>query len=404
MSQRGFMVGLTGMLLVAGSAISFAGQGDLNCDGTVNNFDIDPFVLAVTSASQYAVDYPDCERALADCNCDGYVDNFDIDSFVLCLTVGCPPCAPAGMVFVPGGEFEMGDVFNEGASDELPVHSVYVDAFYMDVNEVTNEQYCAYLNLAYAQGLIHVVNDGSGDVVYGAGDTTCPYCDTYSYDADSRIHFAGGTFIVAPGKEDHPITEVSWYGAAAYSNWRSEQRGRTPCYDLESWTCNFSVNGYRLPTEAEWEKAAGWDPVLGRHFRFSEHSDGCGVACLDGRRANFDNSNDPYESGDWPWTTPSGYYEGSDHGGYQTEDAHSYYGCRDMSGNVWEWCNDWYDSTYYGSSPYDNPTGPATGAYHVLRGSSCLTYVQSSRSACRGWTAPDISSANDGFRCAAGTP
>ena len=159
-----------------------------------------------------------------------------------------------------------------------------------------------------------------------------------------------------------------------------------------------------MPTEAEWEKAAGWDPVLARHFRFGEHTDGCGTDCLDGQRANYWDSGDPFETGNYPWTTPVGYYDGTDHGGtYQTQNAQSYYGCYDISGNVWEWCHDWYDSGYYSSSPYDNPTGPASGTLRVLRGGDWTNYPNICRAANRGVSAPGDRSGNDGFRCVAGT-
>jgi formylglycine-generating enzyme required for sulfatase activity len=104
----------------------------------------------------------------------------------------------------------------------------------------------------------------SGGVVYKAGDSE-PYCDTYIADTDSRIHWDGATFTVTLDKEDHPMVEVSWYGAVAYANWRSARKGRTPSYNLSTWECDFDANGYRLPTEAEWEYAArggSWYPFM----------------------------------------------------------------------------------------------------------------------------------------------
>ena len=163
------------------------------------------------------------------------------------------------MVLIPAGEFEMGDPWSEGYSSERPVHTVYLSPYYIDMYEVTNEQYADALNWAYAQGGLITVTDG---VVYKTSDTEL-YCDTYSAHYESRIHWDGATFTVTAGKEDHPMVRVSWYGAVAFCNWGSAMEGKPLCYDLSTWTCNFGVAGYRLPTEAEWEKAAGWDPVGG---------------------------------------------------------------------------------------------------------------------------------------------
>jgi formylglycine-generating enzyme required for sulfatase activity len=155
-------------------------------------------------------------------------------------SVGCSAANRNVVSNVPAGEFEMGCHAETGEdcySDELPVHAVYVDSFHLDVYEVTNQQYCAGLNWAWAQGgLIHV----SGGVVYKYGGTGYRYCDTHSADSHSRIHWDGATFTVTPGKEDHPMGEVSWYGAVAYANWRSEQEGRQPSYDLSTRTCGGS--------------------------------------------------------------------------------------------------------------------------------------------------------------------
>ena len=312
----------------------------------------------------------------------------------------CVWAQSAEMAFVPAGEFEMGDSFDEGGSNELPVHTVYLSPYYVDKYEVTNQQYADGLNWAWAQGgLIHV----SGGVVYKYGGTSYGYCDTTTSSSYSRITWNGSAFGVVAGKEDHPMVKVSWYGSVAYCNWRSAMEGKPLCYDLSTWTCNFG-SGYRLPTEAEWEKAAGWDPAQQRHFRFGEHTDGCGYNCLEGQRANYWNSGDPFETGVYPWTTPVGYYDGSDHGGtYQTQDAQSYYGCRDMSGNVWEWCHDWYSNSYYASSPGSNPTGPASGTYRVLRGGGWLYYPGNCRVAYRGCYSPGIRNYILGFRCAVGT-
>jgi formylglycine-generating enzyme required for sulfatase activity len=279
------------------------------------------------------------------------------------------------MQLIPGGDYEMGDHLGTGFYDELPVHAVYIDAFYMDTFEVTNEKYCAFLNGVYIQGLIEVING----VVYKKNDTE-PYCETHPWYQDSRIQWNGSSFSVTPGKEDHPMLTVSWYGAVAYANWRSVEEGLTPCYDLETWECTFGVGGYRLPTEAEWEKASRG----GEHNPYYDYPWG---DTIDGSKANYWNSGDPYEVGNWPYSTPVGYYDGN-----QTPpgaDMANGYGLYDMSGNVWEWCNDWYDHYYYqycvDHGIYANPKGPSTGPWdtRVIRSGSWGYYDYSLRCAYR---------------------
>ncbi|MFH1998913.1 MAG: formylglycine-generating enzyme family protein [Planctomycetota bacterium] len=286
---------------------------------------------------------------------------------------------------VPAGEYEMGDHFGVGYTDELPVHAVYIDAFEMSVNEVTNKQYCTFLNSAYAQGLIDVITD----VVYKAGGTEI-YCDTLAFDPDSRIYWDGNLFAVVAGKKKHPMLEVSWFGAVAYANWLSNEEGLTPCYDLSTWEFNIASNGYRLPTEAEWEKAA----------RGGEHNPYCLYSWgndLEGSKANYWNSGDPFETGPYPWTSPVGYFNG--HQSPAGSDMANEYGLYDMCGNLWEWCNDWYGGSYYSVSPFNNPEGPATGSYRILRGGSwSLTYSVDLRCALRYGYEPDYRGNYIGFR------
>ncbi len=315
-----------------------------------------------------------------------------------CEHSGCG--TPMGMVFVPRGAFEMGDPWNEGLSRERPVHTVYTGPFFIDRYEVTNAQYVAALNWARTQGgLIGV----TGTVVYRAGGSSHPYCGTTAGLPGSRITWNGSTFGVVAGKEDHPVVGVSWYGAAAFCNWRSAMEGRTPCFDTSTWACNFAADGFRLPTEAEWEKAAAWDPVQQRHYRFGTGSDGGGVSTLEGLRANYWPSGDPFEVGAFPWTTPVGYYNGTTHGSYETLDAKSYYGCYDMSGNVWEWCSDWYLNGYYSGSPAINPRGPDSGTHRVFRGGGWEATPTNVRAANRGFNLPASFYDDVGFRCAAGS-
>ena len=287
----------------------------------------------------------------------------------VCADDGYLP-TPEGVVLIPAGWFRMGDTFGDGYSDETPVHDVYIDAFLIDRYEVTNAQYVAGLNWAQAQGGLIEVSSG---VVYKAGnETSYPYCTTTSAPPDypdygyfSGITWNGSTFGVVSGKEDYPMVQVSWYGSVAYANWRSAIEGKPLCYDLSTWTCNFGVAGYRLPTEAEWEKAArGGAP--GHRFPWSDSD------MIQLSRANYrlelSNSHTyyPYDTistpAGFPNTSPVGYF------------APNGYGLYDMAGNVREWCNDWWSGSYYSSPPHgmnsDNPYGPATGTNRVLRGGS----------------------------------
>jgi len=307
-----------------------------------------------------------------------------------------------GMAFIPAGGYEMGD-HHDDMLEALPVHTVSIDAFWMDVHEVTNQNYCDYLNSAYNSQppLIKVISG----VVYKF-DETNPYCDTYSASNYSRIEWNDPIFTVSIGKEDHPMVEVSWYGAVAYANWLSAEYGLPACYNLNSWDCDFGAGGLRLPTEAEWEKGARgglYDPY--QRYPWGD--------TLINNIVNYGESGDPYEVGDHPLTTPVGFYNGELHykfdfswpgsqTSYQTEDGENGWGLYDMAGNVWEWCHDWYSSTYYqycvDNNIYDNPTGPSSGTYRVLRGGLWNTNTTLLRCAHRNYTNPDKRTPDGGFR------
>ncbi len=329
---------------------------------------------------------PSC-LAPFDCNANGEIELSDY-AVLYGRSVGLIG-SPCGMTLIPGGEIAMGD-HHDAMADALPVHAIFVDSFYMDIHEIHNQQYADFLSAALSQGSIEVV-DG---LIYPAGGTEV-YCEISDVDADSRIRLSHGHFSVIPGKELHPMLEVSWYGAAAYANWRSEQDGRSPCYDLTTWDCDFDANGFRLPTEAEWEYAArGGERAPYRRYPWGDS--------INGANANYWNSADPYEVNAQPWTTPAGYFDGG-----QTPTGPSMlngYGLYDISGNAWEWCNDWFSPSYYETSEYDNPRGPATGGSRAIRGGSWLGDAAFLRCAVRYDRPADRRGASYGFRLVLGSP
>jgi formylglycine-generating enzyme required for sulfatase activity len=308
------------------------------------------------------------------------------------------PCVPDDMVYIPDGEFEMGDHLGDGFEDELPIHAVFLDAFFMSKYETTNQQYCDYLNDAYSLGQIKVV---SGRVYASSdGSNSYPYCDTSSSSPYSQIDYnnVSGTFSVRTKGEpprdmsDDPMVMVSWYGAAVYCNWRSQQEGKEQCYNLSTWTCDFSRHGYRLATEAEWEYAARsneqspyyrfpWGDTIS-HSQANYYSDSYFSYDVSPTRGYHP----AYNDGIYPYTAPVGSLSANGYGLY------------DMSGNVGEWCNDWYNSIYYSTSPYDNPQGPASGTYRVLRGGCWYYFANFCRVAVRIDFTPDYRYRYFGFR------
>ena len=293
----------------------------------------------------------------------------------------------------------MGDHFAEGGSDELPVHTVMLDSFYMGKYEITNQQYCEFLNNSFSRGQIEV-RDGS---VYAFGGTEA-YCDTKEASSSSRIIVASARipFAVETDKQDHPMVMVSWFGAVAFCNWKSEQEGFEVCYDLSTWTCDLTKTGFRLPTEAEWEYAARGG-LNGKRYPWADS--------IVASQVNYMDSGDPYETGGYPWTTPVGFYDGQlrekadfnwpgSRSSYQTSSGVNGYGLYDIAGNVHEWCNDWYDSDYYDSSPGVNPEGPASGSYHVVRGGGLLYYEGNCRVSDRIYGTPSNRFSHFGFRLA----
>ncbi len=235
-----------------------------------------------------------------------------------------------GMILEEGGTFDMGDHFNEGFYWELPVHEVTVNSFLIGQYEVTHTNYIEFLN---SWG---VSSNGS----YNGVELIDMYDSYCAIDYNGSFYFGGSG--KAPNIEC-PVIEVTWYGCIVYCNWLSEQEGLTPCYDLSDWCCDFSADGYRLPTEAEWEYAARGGLNWTDNYRYSGTTDNIG---------------------DYAW-----YFFNS---GYQTHAVGTklpnQLDIYDMTGNVYEWCNDWWFYGYYGSSPVNNPTGPVSGSARVVRG------------------------------------
>jgi formylglycine-generating enzyme required for sulfatase activity len=229
----------------------------------------------------------------------------------------------------------MGDALNEGWDDEIPVHTVYVEEFYMDIYEVTNSRYSSFLN-EYGKN-----TDTSGNELL---DISSPYC---------LIEKVGSIYRPKAGYEDHPVVGVSWYGAAAYAEF----------YDK------------LLPTEAQWEKAARGGSS-GKRYPW-----GNGISHND---ANYDGTGGRDA---WRETSPAGSFKAN---GYELHD---------MVGNVWEWCADWYDNEYYSVSPRRNPAGPVSGRFRVLRGGSWNDTPDFLRVAARGGESPSYADSVVGFRC-----
>ena len=283
---------------------------------------------------------------------------------------GTTPAPPPGTVYIPAGVFQMGDSFSEIGPDSLPLHNVTLDAFFVDRFEVTKELW----------------------------QSVQAWSNSHGYDITVGSYYAAG----------HPLQSITWYDAVRWCNARSEKEGLTPRYytdtaqtvvyrtgftDITNAMVKWNANGYRLPTEAEWEKAARGG-VMGLRYPWGN--------TITGSQANYTSSGDPYESGGQPFTTPVGYYNGA-----QTPaglDMANGYGLYDVAGNVWEWCWDWYGSAYYGdATANDQPHGPSAGTARILRGGSWIDTVAACRVANRASNVPYFSNNNAfGFRCVRG--
>ena len=276
----------------------------------------------------------------------------------MCYRVAAVMSAPPpDMALIPAGSFQMGDALGDGIDWELPAHTVQVSAVYMDKYEVSWAKWQAVRDWAVTNGYAFE------DMAFGKA-------------------------------ESHPVHSVTWYDCLKWCNARSEMEGRTPAYykdysktvvyrsgmdldlpvDWVRWDA-----GYRLPTEAEWEKAARGGAV-GRRFPWAD------TDTIDFYQANYSCGGEPYDydiseyvgynpvwdDGNYPMTSPVGAF------------APNGYGLHDMAGNVMEWCWDRFGDTYYSVSPADNPRGPASGSHRVARGGSWDYFADLCRAAYRG--------------------
>lgn len=231
---------------------------------------------------------------------------------------GRTPAVPQGMVRIPGGT-------NSGTDPDFGAYSLTVEAFYMDATEVTKAKWDEVYAWAIAHG--------------------------YSFD-----HVGSGKAA------NHPVHTVCWYDVVKWCNARSQKEGRTPCYNLSTWACDFAANGYRLPTVAEWVYAARGGQS-GRRFPWGDTITHSQANYVSSSSYSYDTSptrgsHPTYATGGYPYTSPAGAF------------AANGYGLYEMVGNVWEWCNDssgsargirgggWSYDVYYarcGGSHWGNP-------------------------------------------------
>jgi sulfatase modifying factor 1 len=291
-----------------------------------------------------------------------------------------PSPVPNHLVRIEGGEFEMGDTFGDGESDEKPLHTVKVNTFYLGRNEVSLGEFRQFINAT----MYPTDADKKGKSrVYNSSANKWEDKDGVNWRCDVEGE-------VRPGSEDnHPVIHVSWNDAIAYCNWRSQQEGLKPVYRTKKKRgviADWNANGYRLPTEAEWEYAAR---SRGKAYKYAwGNEDPNGNIADETRLPNnkvWTNRWEGYHDG-YAYTSPVGSFPQGD------------LGLNDMTGNVWEWCWDWYGSSYYKDSPKDNPRGPETGFSRVLRGGSWGNPPAYVRVAYRGNGAPTYSGSLIGFR------
>ena len=274
---------------------------------------------------------------------------------------------PSDMALIPAGSFTMGNCMesHEGYPDELPLHTVYVSAFYMDKYDVTLTLWQQVYNWATNHGYGFFQN-----TVYGA-------------------------YTAAGKAANHPVQTVDWYDCVKWCNARSEMAGETPAYYTDasqtvvyrtgelniSNTCVNWNAGYRLPTEAEWEKAARGG-ASGQRFPWGNTISESQANYYSNSEYSYDLSNTGFNPtfNDWfyPLTSPVGYF------------APNGYGLYDMVGNTQQWCWDWWDGGWYfrAGATQNDTRGPVSGSNRVLRGSGSSAWALYCRTAVHAYNNP----------------
>ncbi len=259
------------------------------------------------------------------------------------------------MVKITGGKFTMGST--DGESDET-THSVELSDFYMGKYEVTNAQFAEFI-LDYGKSTTKSTSDYPNQ--------TMIYTYEWGFSTVDPNGVKNPSGLINSGYENHPVIYVTWYGAYEYCKWLSEKTGEK----------------YSLPSEAQWEYAAGggathqkWAGTTSESelYKYANYYDKSGGS-----------SSVTYDDG-YKYTAPVGKFKANTLGLY------------DMSGNVWEWCMDWYDSGYYSKSVKKDPVNTTDGSFRVFRGGSWSSYAANARVASRDNGTPTVSGNDLGFR------
>lgn len=261
------------------------------------------------------------------------------------------------LMLIKGGCYQMGDVFGIGESDEKPPHNVCVNNFYLGMYEVTVGQYKEFVReTGYITDMERVKGRVSAE---------------FSEDSAKQEKINDWVNPGFPQNDKHPVVLVSWNDAMVYIKWLTKKSGI----------------GFRLPTEAEWEYAARSG---GKMHKYS-----WGMGRPSGNVA------DKTANKEFPgWSVWMGYDDGyaftAPAGAFKANSL----GIHDMSGNVWEWVQDWYNQDYYKNSQSQNPKGPSTGKLRVLRGGAWMNMPKNLRTTNRYMNKPDICTNFAGFRVA----